>query len=292
MENYYTAIANMLLAEVELINGSFQHEGVKGSGNELALINLLAKYLPDEYGIDTGIIVNQAGVQARQSDIIIYKKSLLPRFLSLTETKYFPVESVLVVIEVKTTLTKDAFTKATENLCSVKDIMPPDHKLAVIAFAFKSNVQSMETVNNWQNENTGFKIPYIFMLDHGFITTPIETGIPEESLCHFEDSDEQFYTSNDTEYLVRFKKGTRHWSVFNETGCQYPLSRLLNETIVVDQAKVLSCFLLVVIGLLESVQENNNVGSQLVKNYMPTKYKRFIVINENRNGLALDLLKI
>ncbi|WP_188047707.1 DUF6602 domain-containing protein [Vibrio vulnificus] len=96
MENYYTAIANMLLTEVELINGSFQHEGVKGSGNELALMNLLAKFLPDEYGIDTGIIVNQSGEQARQSDIIIYKKSLLPRFLSLTETKYFPVESVLV----------------------------------------------------------------------------------------------------------------------------------------------------------------------------------------------------
>ncbi|MCF8781086.1 hypothetical protein LZU85_19985 [Vibrio sp. IRLE0018] len=290
MENYYTAIANMLLTEVELINGSFQHEGVKGSGNELALMNLLAKFLPDEYGIDTGIIVNQSGEQARQSDIIIYKKSLLPRFLSLTETKYFPVESVLVVIEVKTTLTKDAFAKATENLCSVKDIMPPGHKLAVIAFSFKSNVQSLETVNKWQKENIGFKIPYIFMLDHGFIKTPIETGVPEESLCHFEDSDEQFYTSEDSEYLVCFKKGARHWSVFNQSGSQYPLSKLLKETVVVDQAKVLACFLLVLIGLLESVQENSNVGSQLLKNYMPLKYKRFLVINEDRSGLARALL--
>ena len=72
IEQYYRGITQQLRSEVDFINSLFQHQGVKGEGNEEILRDLLRRFIPKRYGVGTGIVIDRHGNQSRQSDIIIY----------------------------------------------------------------------------------------------------------------------------------------------------------------------------------------------------------------------------
>jgi len=120
IEQYYRGITQQLRSEVNFINSLFEHQGVKGSGNEEILRDLLTKFIPKRYGVGTGIVVDKHGHQSRQSDIIIYDTFLYPSLLSLATLHLFPVDIVYATIEVKTTLDSSSSKEALENIASVK----------------------------------------------------------------------------------------------------------------------------------------------------------------------------
>jgi hypothetical protein len=122
LENYYKGIYDIVQTEVNSINSLFLHQGVKGEGNENVLRDLLIKFLPKRFGIDTGIIIDKDGNPSKQIDIIIYDNYNNPRILGLTSVKMFPVDIVYAVIEVKTQLTKQQSVKAIENIKSVRKL--------------------------------------------------------------------------------------------------------------------------------------------------------------------------
>jgi len=68
-------------------------------------------FIPDRYGIGSGVIVNSYGNQSKQWDIIIYDKDILPPFVFEMSRGMFPAETVLAVIEVKSKLTKAELIK-------------------------------------------------------------------------------------------------------------------------------------------------------------------------------------
>ena len=49
LSQYYRGITTQLRAEVDSIHSLFEHQGVKGEGNETALRNLLKKCVPKKY---------------------------------------------------------------------------------------------------------------------------------------------------------------------------------------------------------------------------------------------------
>lgn len=120
LHQYYEGITSQLRSEVDFINALFQHQGVKGAGNEAALRDLLARYIPKRFGVGTGIVIDRHGDTSRQCDIIIYDTFLYPSLLSLTSTHLFPVDFVYATIEVKTTLTSQSTSEAKENIASVR----------------------------------------------------------------------------------------------------------------------------------------------------------------------------
>jgi hypothetical protein len=46
LEQYYRGITQQLRAEVDFINSIFQHQGLKGEGNEGILRELLTRFVP------------------------------------------------------------------------------------------------------------------------------------------------------------------------------------------------------------------------------------------------------
>src|SRR5205809_3844987 len=105
LTTYYRGISQQLRAEVDFINALFQHQGVKGDGNEGILRDLLIRFIPKKYGIGTGVVIDRFGNQSRQCDIVIYDTFLYPALLSLAHVHLFPVDTVYATIEIKTTLT-------------------------------------------------------------------------------------------------------------------------------------------------------------------------------------------
>ena len=91
LTTYYHGIAQQLRAEVDFINTLFQHQGVKGAGNEGVLRDLLIRFIPKRYSIGTGIVIDRFGNQSRQCDIVIYDTFLYPSLLSLATVHLFPV---------------------------------------------------------------------------------------------------------------------------------------------------------------------------------------------------------
>lgn len=193
LQQYYQGMTQQLRSEVDFINSLFEHQGVKGAGNETALRELITNFIPKRYGIGTGVVIDRNGKPSRQCDIVIYDTFLYPSLLSLTSVHLFPVDIVYATIEVKTTLNSQTAKEAVENISSVKslDFVKTDfgdqwasgNALAFgtrrttpplgFVFAYNSDTQQDETFKKWftptKVEDTQMYPSLVGCLDIGLI---------------------------------------------------------------------------------------------------------------------------
>lgn len=107
-------IATKSLIEKSSFIGGLKHPGEKGMFREFFISEILSPLLPHHYGITSGIIVDANNNQSNQLDVIIYDKRKLPPLLMRDGAGIIPLDSTLIVIEVKSTLTrKDLETSLT-----------------------------------------------------------------------------------------------------------------------------------------------------------------------------------
>ena len=96
------------------------HTGVKGAIREILIRDLFRPLLPSDVGIGTGQIATALGELSPQQDVIVYNRRILPPVLFEETTGIFPVESVLAIVEVKTTLTATEFRSAYDNAKTIQ----------------------------------------------------------------------------------------------------------------------------------------------------------------------------
>ncbi len=102
---------------IEKINSlaKMKHRLKKGELKELFISDILRSYLSSQFNIGSGIIINQAGIQSNQTDVIIYDSRILPPFIKEANLGVFPAECVLAKIEVKSRLTKNSILSAQQS---------------------------------------------------------------------------------------------------------------------------------------------------------------------------------
>lgn len=110
IQKYASAIISAALTKADSI-GSMRHNLSKGQLRELFITDLFMKFLPHQFDIGSGIIVNQKGEQSNQTDLVIYDKSILPPFISESISGIFPIESVIATIEIKSKCSGTEFNK-------------------------------------------------------------------------------------------------------------------------------------------------------------------------------------
>ncbi|MCF5044160.1 hypothetical protein GIW79_27305 [Pseudomonas sp. PA-7-1E] len=96
---------------LELLNlfsatGALNHQGQKGGFREQFVKSLLGSLLPHQYGIGSGIVVDYKGNQSPQVDLVIYDRRKMPPILERDGHGVYPIDSVLRVLEVKSTIDK------------------------------------------------------------------------------------------------------------------------------------------------------------------------------------------
>jgi len=101
-----TSIVKRLIEQVESLS-SLEHHLTNGQLKELFVSNILRSFLPNQYSVGSGIIINKDDEQSKQTDIVIYDNRFLPPFISEQNIGVYPVESVLATIEVKSKLNKE-----------------------------------------------------------------------------------------------------------------------------------------------------------------------------------------
>lgn len=115
------SLATEALAALDLA-AAVEHPGESGRAREEILRQFLARILPPSFGIDTGFVVDALGNISRQIDIVVYRHGQFP-ILDVGGVKYFMVESVAAVLEVKATVgSTGVMDAALTNLASVKGL--------------------------------------------------------------------------------------------------------------------------------------------------------------------------
>jgi hypothetical protein len=113
IQQYATGIVKGLFEQADSIKG-LEHKLLKGHLREVFVANVLNRYLTSQFGVGSGIVVNQNGGQSNETDIIIYDNRVLPPFIREERLGVFPIEAVVATIEVKSIVSTAEILAANE----------------------------------------------------------------------------------------------------------------------------------------------------------------------------------
>ncbi|EJD6330462.1 DUF6602 domain-containing protein [Proteus mirabilis] len=110
----------ILQHQLEMSAATITHNGTMGEVNEKYFIEMIRKYLPARYAVDTGIIIDSEGKTSDQIDVVIFDNQYTPTLLDQMAHRYIPAESVYAVFEVKPTINKNYLDYAGKKAESVR----------------------------------------------------------------------------------------------------------------------------------------------------------------------------
>jgi hypothetical protein len=159
LKAHMDAVENNLLSTAKIPANS-GHSLHKGTPREAFIKEFLEGHLSESVAIGTGEIIdaNSQPQQPRnQHDIVIFKRNY-PRLALGGGINAFLAESVVATIEVKSTLTKEEFKRATVSACNTKSLYrnfgmflrSEYHPPAILSYvvAYDGPAQ-MSTVHDW-----------------------------------------------------------------------------------------------------------------------------------------------
>lgn len=140
--------------------GELKHPGEKGLLRELFLRRVIESILPPHFAVGSGVIIDKWGRQSMQSDLLVYDRRMLPPLLEEQGHGIYPMDSVLRVIEVKSTLNKAGLEEASKAAWLLNPKNPDGLKVAMTGnlengqmyyplfgiFAYESSIKSIQDV--------------------------------------------------------------------------------------------------------------------------------------------------
>jgi hypothetical protein len=153
LQEAFSLEQKLLQIKLQLAGQSVTHAGTLGAVTEYHFINVLRKYLPKRYAIDTSIVIDSNGETSDQIDVIIYDKQYTPALLDQEQHRFVPAEAVYAVFEVKPTINKEYLGYAGEKAESVRKLKrtsieivqagrvgPPRKLFPIVAGIIASNI--------------------------------------------------------------------------------------------------------------------------------------------------------
>jgi hypothetical protein len=135
----FSAKITSLKKEFE-VNQDIEHQGVKGSFNEIELASLIKDVIPQRYQVTKGIIENSKGEQSHETDILIYDNEILPLYMK-NDLTFVPVEAVKYNFEVKSTLNATEVKTTIEKFRKFREI---GGYAPTVLFGFSSDIKGSE----------------------------------------------------------------------------------------------------------------------------------------------------
>lgn len=114
---------SILQSKLDLSVHSVPHDPTMGAVNESHVIELLTRYLPTRYSIDSGIILDSKGKTSDQIDVVIYDHIYTPTLLDQHHHHFIPAEAVYAIFEVKPEINKGNLEYAADKANSVRELV-------------------------------------------------------------------------------------------------------------------------------------------------------------------------
>ena len=122
LKELFSSIADEMVASFNTMT-SVSHAPTRGGGHEIVWREWLCKYLPNRYKVDGGFIIDSAGNQSLQQDLIIFDRQYSPLLLNKDGILFVPAEAVYAVIEVKSKLGSSEIADALNKISSAKALL-------------------------------------------------------------------------------------------------------------------------------------------------------------------------
>lgn len=115
IDYYFSEIAEELKRESDRVKMGFStHALSAGENREDIVRDFLRNYLPEAYGIDTGLILSSDGEYSNQADLIIFDQLYNTPLYPNSTNKLLLIESIYSLIEVKTHLNPESIKDSIE----------------------------------------------------------------------------------------------------------------------------------------------------------------------------------
>lgn len=174
LNEYWNGVVQRLELEFAQLNRLVEHNGERGRLNELALVDLLSRFLPADASIATGFVINDQGETSKQTDIIVYDANA-PLLLGQSTPRLFPAETVRVCIEVKSSLRardlKDAGSKI-EELHSVR--AGAGSQFLTGLFSYTSNLSADSLARHFRGLKPKERPHIACVLDRAFVAMNLD----------------------------------------------------------------------------------------------------------------------
>lgn len=110
MSNYFEFVSQELLIKLAQVKSYItKHNPTIGVLTEEILRDFLNNHLPNLVSVEQGFIINKSGKLSKQCDVLIYDSQSYSPLYRINDIVVVPSESVIAVIEVKTTINKAIF---------------------------------------------------------------------------------------------------------------------------------------------------------------------------------------
>lgn len=117
----FQGVAETMRIQQEKIARQMGHAGEEGESAEFGLADFLRNHLPTKYGVGKGIVIAENGLTGHVCDLVIYDALNCPVIpASKKGTLLFPVESVLAIIEMTTSLDPRKLKDDAKKLAAIK----------------------------------------------------------------------------------------------------------------------------------------------------------------------------
>ncbi len=140
-----------------------KHNPTIGLLTEEILRLFLKKYLPKHVSVEQGFVMSSKGELSRQSDILIYDSLKYAPFYRINDVVIIPQESLIAVIEVKTTMTKailkDAFSYFKD--LKSKGIFCHSYLFAYNSLSLSKIYNDIQSFGSWDHDTSQFLPDYI-----------------------------------------------------------------------------------------------------------------------------------
>jgi hypothetical protein len=99
-----------------------RHAGEYGMYREAIVRDFLKFIIPGSLDMSTGFLISSMNDVSTQCDIVVFDSGMTPLYQEGDRQRFFPVESVFCVGEVKSTLSRVQFSEAINKLAAIKSL--------------------------------------------------------------------------------------------------------------------------------------------------------------------------
>ncbi|WP_175832372.1 DUF6602 domain-containing protein [Burkholderia cepacia] len=198
--------------------GALIHPGEFGSYREAITQDFLRAFIPQRMAVDSGFVVTASGRISTQCDIIIYDRSVTPLLQNDQKQRFFPMESVCAVGEVKSVLSLGDLKTALRKLAGIKSLRDALYEPSYVHCSKKEGVASTyEPHRDERDQIVTFLLCEAFSFDIA--------GNLEEVLACYVQEHPQYPTNLRHNFVLSIRDGLLTYLHPSGTLCQFP-SRL------------------------------------------------------------------
>ena len=131
---------NVLRSKLELSKRSIVHDATLGEVNENHFIDVLRRYLPNRYCVDSGFVIDSFGHTSDQIDAIVFDRVYTPTLLDQYGHLFVPAEAVYGVFEVKPSFNKEYLNYAADKAASVRKLHRTSAEVSAITGSHRKDL--------------------------------------------------------------------------------------------------------------------------------------------------------